>query len=189
MNKKEVQKRVLRDGEVISLDDFTWDEKTKTFSSDLDCLVLDFSGVWDCTFDTGSDCTFNTGGVCTFDTGSRCTFNTGSVCIFNTGGVGTFNTGIDCTFDTGSVCTFKTGSRCTFNTGSGCTFDTGEHCVVVRRDIYEVIEIPDNTKIRLNEDCLKGYKVLDEEKEITIDGKTIKISNESYESFKKQFCE
>src|SRR3990167_3683285 len=61
---------------------------------------------------------------------------------FKTGSYCTFNTGSYCTFDTGYYCTFNTGSNCTFNTGSNCTFKTGSECVAVRRDIYEVIEIP-----------------------------------------------
>ena len=69
-----------------------------------------------------------------------------------------FKTGSDCTFDTGSDCTFDTGSDCTFDTGYGCTFNTGSNCVAVRRDIYEVIEIPEGKKIKINEYGTKGWK-------------------------------
>ena len=75
---------------------YTWDEKTKTFSSEEKNLVLDFKGVSDCTFKTGEGCTFKTGWGCTFKTGWGCTFKTGSDC--------TFKTGWGCTFDTGSDC-------------------------------------------------------------------------------------
>ena len=67
----------------------------------------------------------------------------------------TFKTGGDCTFDTG--CTFDIGSDCTFDTGWYCTLKTGKECVVVRRDVYEIIEIPEGKKIRLNEYGMKGY--------------------------------
>ena|SRR3990167_5102071 len=53
---------------------------------------------------------------------------------------------------------FKTGSDCTFKTGSNCTFKTGSCCVAVRRDIYEVIEIPEGKKIRINGYLIKGWK-------------------------------
>ena len=53
---------------------------------------------------------------------------------------------------------FKTGSDCTFDTGYGCTFNTGSNCVAVRRDIYEVIEIPEGKKIKINEYGTKGWK-------------------------------
>ena len=80
------------------------------------------------------------------------TFKTDSDC--------TFKTGNDCTFNTGSYCTFKTGSDCTFKTGSNCTFDTGSYCVVVRRDIYEVIELKEGIKIKLNNYEIEGYTVI-----------------------------
>ena len=158
MTKKEVQKRVLKNGEPLSLDLFEWDEKTNTFSSDEYYLVLDFLSVSDCTFNTGSDCTFNTDYNCTFNTGYNCTFNTSSYC----------------TFDTGSDCTFDTGSDCTFKTGSDCTFKTGYKCVVVRRDVYEVIELKGKIKIKLNECGVKGFTVLEEKVE------TIKIGDKNY---------
>ena len=123
MNKKQVQQRVLQNGKPLPLDKFEWDEKTNTFSSNEDNLVLDFQGIDYCTFKTG------------------------------------FN------------CTFDTGSDCTFDTGCDCTFDTEEECVIVRRDIYEVIEIPANTKIKLNEYRVKGYQIIDD----TPIGKKVKI--------------
>ena len=74
-----------------------------------------------------------------------------------------------CTFKTGSGCTFKTDSDCTFKTGYDCTFKTGYDCVVVRRDVYEVIELKENVKIKLNEYSIKGYtKVEEEPTEMTI---------------------
>ena len=78
--------------------------------------------------------------------------------VFKTGSDCTFKTGSYCTFDTGSDCTFDTGSDCTFDTGYGCTFNTGSNCVAVRRDIYEVIEIPEGKKIKINEYGTKGWK-------------------------------
>ena len=131
-SKKEIQQRVFKNGKPLDLDKFEWDEKTNTFSSSEDYLVLGFNGVSGCTFNTGSHCTFKT------------------------------------EFD----CTFNTGSYCTFNTGSDCTFKTGENCVVVRKDIYEVIELKSGQKIKLKEYSIKGYDILEEEKP---QGKKVKI--------------
>ena len=136
MNKKEVQKRILQNGNLLALSKFSWDEKTKTFSSAESDLVIDFLKISDCTFATGSRCTFKTGGgcmfttgsCCTFTTGSYCTFKTGSGCMFTTGSCCTFTTWDDCTFPTGSHCTFKIGSGCMFTTGDDCSFATGSHC-------------------------------------------------------------
>ena len=62
-----------------------------------------------------------------------------------------------CTFKTGSGCTFNTNSYCTFKTSYDCTFKTGSGCVVIRRDIYEVIELTEWIKIKLNEYCVKWF--------------------------------
>ena len=85
LTKKEIQKRVLQNGKPLALNKFKWCEDTKTFSSKKSNLVLDFSGISHCTFDTGADCTFKTGWDCTFKTRAGCTFDTGVSCTFNTG--------------------------------------------------------------------------------------------------------
>ena len=128
LTKENIQKRVLQNGEQLSLDKFLWDEKSRTFSSVEDNLVLDFSDLNNCTFDTGSNCTFKTGSNCTFKTNYNCTFKTGSNCTFKTNYNCTFKTGSNCTFKTDSYCTFKTNYNCTFDTGSYCTFDTDYNC-------------------------------------------------------------
>ena len=176
---------------------YTWCEITKTFSSNENNLVLDFKGRHGVTFNTGSDCTFNTGSYCTFKTGYNCTFKTWDSCTFDTGYSCTFNTGYSCTFDTESSCTFdtwdncsfKTGSDCTFDTGSDCTFKTGYSCVVVRRDVFEVIQLEPNRKIKLNKFEIKGFVYLDDKKEVIIDGKKIEISAESFNELKKQLLD
>lgn len=83
MTKLEVQKRVLKNGKPLDLELFTWDEKTKTFSSTENGLVLDFRYINNVTFKTGYNCTFSTGDSCTFKTGSYCTFSTGYDCTLD----------------------------------------------------------------------------------------------------------
>ena len=72
---------VTQNGKPLNTSLYTWDEKTRTFSTKENGLVLDFTGIDDCTFDTGYNCTFKTGYNCTFKTGSRCTFKTGDYCV------------------------------------------------------------------------------------------------------------
>jgi len=97
---------------------------------------------------------------------------------FKTSSHCTFDTGSGCTFDTGSHCTFKTGWDCTFDTGSYCMFDTGYDCVVVRRDIYEVIELKEGVKIKLNNCGVEGYTIVeDEEDEKEEEKEIIKIGD------------
>lgn len=140
---------ITKFGKKVKKSLYTWDKNTKTLTTDENGLVLYFSGINRVTFKTGFNCTFNTGHNCVFNTGHGCTFNTGYGC--------TFNTGSGCTFDTVYDCIFNTNHSCIFKTGSGCTFDTTRECVIIRKDIYEVIEIPHDTKIKLNGHKTKGY--------------------------------
>jgi hypothetical protein len=117
---------VTKNGKELDKNLYSWNEENRTFSSNEYRLVLDFSGIGNCTFNTRSNCTFNTGHGCTFNTGFGCTF--------------------------------KVGHGCTFNTGSNCTFKTGYDCVVVRKDIFEVIQLLNGENhIKLNGYEVKGY--------------------------------
>ena len=150
---------VTQFGKPLDKNKYSWNEETKTFISKENNLVLDFTNVSECTFDTGSYCTFKTGSYCTFKTGSKCTFDTGSDCTFKTGYNCTFKTGSDCTFKTGYNCTFDTRYNCVFKTGSDCTFDTGSKCVIIRRDVFEVITLEEETNnIKINTRGIKGFK-------------------------------
>jgi len=69
---------------------------------------------------------------------------------------------------------------CTFATGHSCTFETGSDCVVVRRDIYQVIELKEGKRIKLNGYRINGFNVLKTKEEIiTVNGvKYKKIEDE-----------
>ena len=121
------------------------DENNKTVSTKENSLVFDFSCLDDWSFKTGFGCTFTTDSGCTFITYYDCTFITG----------------YGCTFSTGYGCTFKTRSDCTFSTGSDCTFSTEENCVLLRKDIFEIIELQ-NANIKLNGDGIVGYTTITE---------------------------
>ena len=76
---------ITKNGKELDKTLYEWDEKTRTFSTLENGLVLDFGTGFNCTFDTGFDCTFKTGSGCTFDTSYNCTFDTGFDCTFKTG--------------------------------------------------------------------------------------------------------
>ena len=164
---------VTKNGKPLDPSLYSWDKKTRAFSTTECELVLDFNNMNNITFNTGSGCTFKTGSDCTFKTGSYCTFDTGSCC----------------TFDTSWDCTFKTGSHCTFKTGSDCTFKTGSYCVIVRRDVFEIIQPEPNVEIKLNQFDIKGFEVVNKTHDIVIDGKKITISEESFNNLKRQLIE
>ena len=107
-------------------------------------------------------------------------FNDMVSCVFNTGSYCVFNTGYGCTFRTSLGCVFNTSFNCTFEAGFDCVFNTGSYCVVVRRDVYEVIELEEGKKIKLNGFGIKGFTYVESDKvEIIIEGKTKTISRKS----------
>ncbi len=181
--------KVTQNGNILDKNKYNWDPETRTFSTTENNLVLDFSELNGCTFKTGSNCTFKTGFNCTFKTESDCIFRTGFNCTFSTGYNCIFKTGSGCIFKTGFNCTFDTGSDCIFKTGSGCTFDTGEKCVCIRRDVFEIIEIPNGQKIKLNGFEIPGFEIINPIRKIKIDNKEIEISESSFHELKKSLIE
>ena len=122
MNKKEIQQRTLLNGKPLPLDQFSWGEKTRTFSNSCDGTVIDFSGLQGCTIDAGSNCTIKAGSNCTIKAGWGCTIDAWVDC--------TIKAGSNCTIDAGSNCTIKAGSNCTIKAGWGCTIDAGSSCTI-----------------------------------------------------------
>ena len=51
--------------------------------------------------------------------------------------------------------------NCTFDTAWECTFKTGKDCVIVRRDIFEIIQPEEGQEIKLNECEEKGFTIID----------------------------
>lgn len=161
---------------------YSIDMKNKTFSSNENNLVLDFSNAEGWTFTTGDHYAFKTGGHCTFRTGNYCTFYTNSDCHFITG--------FSCMFKADINCIFETGDHCTFTILGNCTFKTGENCVIVRCNSYEVIYPPKGQIILLNyiDKGYKTFKSLSDAKptcNIEIDGKKIHEAPRILSSIKK----
>ena len=59
-----------------------------------------------------------------------------------------------------------------FKVGSACMFDIGKECVIIRRDVHEVIQTFENVQIILNTCEIKGYTVINRE--------TIEIEGQRY---------
>ena len=155
MIKEEVQQRVLQNGKPLDLDKFTWNEETRTFTTQENNLVLDFRVINNINFITGANCVFYTGWVCTFNTGANCTFKTGSYC--------TFNTFVNCTFDTGSYCIFITGSDCTFNIRDNCVIRARGKAFVTRftnNTVFIITNLDDINKIYESNDLPKENLLL-----------------------------
>jgi len=61
-------------------------------------------------------------------------------------------------FDVANDCKFTTGGDCIFKTSENCIFLCDKKCVCTRKDVFEIIIIPKNEKIKLNKEGIKGYK-------------------------------
>lgn len=81
MTKSQIQKRILQNGKPLEIDKFEWDETTRTSSSNENSWVLDFRGIFDCTFVMRFGCNFTPGADCTFVPGADCNFVTGLIVI------------------------------------------------------------------------------------------------------------
>ena len=57
--------------------------------------------------------------------------------------------------------------------------------MVVRWDVFEVIQLVENQTIKLNECEVPGFVVVAPKHKIVIDGKEIELSDESYQELKK----
>ncbi len=58
---------------------------------------------------------------------------------------------------------------------------------MTRYDVKGVTEIPQNKTIKLNAYEIPGYTIVEQTHTITVDGKTIELSEESFNKFKEQF--
>lgn len=100
VTKSDVAKCVLRSGKPLDEYLFFWDAEAKTFSTDENNLVIDFTGRASHTIRVGSHCMLKVGPCCVLHTGPYCIFQTDDKCKFYTG--------VGCVFQTGKDCTFKT---------------------------------------------------------------------------------
>jgi len=135
------------------MSDFTWDKDTRTFTSGLYNLDINFHGVDNCVISVIANCFITVGWSSTIQAGRTCKIVTG-------GG---------CTIDTGPGCSIETGDRCTIRTDEECVIEPGEKCVVVRRDTDEMIETEADVKIKLNEFGEKGFSVVSDDDDSDVD--------------------
>jgi len=169
MDRKKVQGLVRRkDGTLIPLDRFSWDEKTKIFSSRENNLTVNFTGIDNCTIIVSEKCKVFAGNNCTIISGGRCDFETGDNCTFYAEPHCVFKTRYDlCKHYIGPV-------KCTYNEKYGCAFKniakpvaawsnytlkTGDNCKIIRKDTGEIINPPLGQRIKLNDSG--GYQIVE----------------------------
>ena len=131
---------VSNNGKIVSTELYDWNENTKTFSTNLSELVLDFGEINGVTIKCGIDCTINCGWNCTINSSYSCTINSGSFCTINSGDYCTINCGYYCTIKCGYYCTINSGDSCTINSGSDCTINSDSYCTI--RTYWDTIIFP-----------------------------------------------
>jgi hypothetical protein len=141
ITKEEIQRRVLKNGKPLELDKFTWCEKTNTFSTTEDGLVLDFSDLSNCFIYIRNSNTITAGDSNTITAGY---YNTITAEYNNTIRAGSSNT-------------IRAGSSNTITAGNSNTITVGEKCVYIRIDIFEVIMLEEGKKYQIAPYNIKGY--------------------------------
>lgn len=141
MDKKEVQKRVLLNGVPLSLENFTWDEETKTFSSKVDGLKIDLSFFGGITFNLADNCTAIIGDESRVKAGNRSVIVGGFSCQVETQDYCRLEMRMGCSLRMGFCCslealyntTVKAGSSCSIKVGDDSNLDIGPYCRVMVR--------------------------------------------------------
>jgi len=136
MNKLKVQKRVLQFGKPLDLDKFSWCEKTKTFSTSENYCVIDFTEVEGVTIVSG-DCSIQKAGDCSIQ-------KAGDFSIQKAGNNSTQTAGWSSTQTAGACSIIKV---------------LGKDCVIINRDVFEVIIPKKGDIIQICPYGIKGHLV------------------------------
>ena len=173
---------VSNNGEIVSTELYDWNENTKTFSTNLSELVLDFGEINGVTIKCGHYCTIKCGDFCTIKCGYYCTINCGNYC--------TIKCGFGCTIKCGNFCTINCGNSCTIRTYWGTEIVAGKNCILnyIYDGICECYKLEEKKKYKI----LKSGKLeqIQEktETELQIDSlkKTIEDANANVIELQKQ---
>ena len=181
---------VSKNGEILSPEKYDWNENTKTFSTNLSELVLDFGEINGVTIKCGYNCTIKCGSCCTINCESNCTINCGNSCTIKCGSCCTINCGNSCTIKCGNDCTIDSGYDCTIRTYWNTEIVAGKNCILVYiyDGICECYKLEEKKKCKI----LKSGKLEQiqekSETELQIDSlkKTIEEANQKVLELQKQ---
>jgi len=159
--------KITKDGVALDPKLYTIDKVNRTFTSEENGLVINFTGKSDWHFRIRNNCTVTAGDECFIDAWGDCTITTANRCTINTG----------------SGCDITTGDYAVVVTCGNSTITGGENCVVIRRYTNEVIKLIAGQTIRLNGYRTEGYEVVKPIETIEIGG--LKFNKEEVEDFLK----
>ena len=140
MNKKEAQQRVLQNGKPLALSNFSWDDKTNTFSSVEYGLVMDFKDQ-QINLIAGYRSTQTAGDDSTQTAGYRSTQKAGSRSTQKAGSGSTQTAGWDSTQTAGPCSTHHIDFYSQVRTSySSIVHALGDNIVIINRNVFEVIQ-------------------------------------------------
>ena len=130
MDKREVQKRVLRNGRPISIDSFEWVEETSTFSSSLNNLVIDFSNINSVTIKAGHGATITAGYGATITAWHGATIKAGDNATITAWDNASITAGANAKIATWDKATITAGDGATITAGHGATITAGYEATI-----------------------------------------------------------
>jgi len=140
-----------------------------TIKAGMECIIFAGSS---CNIKTSHECNIHTSHSNIIGTANRCNIFVGDDCTIRTGENCHIDAGDDCNIDTGYECYITVGDDVVVKASWGSTIKGGKNCLVIRRDVYEVIELVEGQTIKLNSYGVKGFTV----EAIEIEGKIFKPS-------------
>ena len=159
MNKKQVQKRVLQNGNLLALSKFSWDEETNTFSSVEYGLVMDFEGQ-STNLIARSNSTQTAGYASTQTSGSDSTQTAGDYSTQTAGYASTQKAGYGSTQTAGYGSTHYIDSDSQVKTGhSSVVHALGYNIVIINRNVFEVIQPKKGDVIQICPHGIPGHLV------------------------------
>jgi len=157
ITKEEIQRRVLKNGKPLELDKFTWCEKTNTFSTTEDGLVLDFSDLSNCFIYIRNHNTIIAGYSNTITAGYSNTITAGDSNTITARDLNTITAESSNTITAESSNTIAARDLNTIKAESSDTITASNNCVYIRTDIFEVIMLEKGKKYQIAPYKIKGY--------------------------------
>ena len=159
---------VIRKDEDSKRINYNFDPKINLFYTEENDLIIECDNPF-ITFNIGDNCDLTTDDVCVINAGSNCNIKTGNSCVV-------LNAEDSC---------FETGRACIFHVSEG-TFKVKGPAIVIHIPSMTVKEFKDSYfTLKTNGNGDPVYDFPPVKHTITIDGKDIEISHESFENLKK----
>lgn len=142
MNKEQIQKRITyKNGGVIALDAFNWDQNTQSLSTFESGILIDLLEFDNLSVKTGNDTTVYVGDICTVEIGDFSTVDAGYGCTIVAWNGCNITCGSDCIINAINDCDISCEDYNTISVVTNATITSGKECVLVKRHGYDVQQL------------------------------------------------